>query len=123
MDGKRIKQIRKNKNITQDEIAKKIGVSKSTYCTWEKGLYEPSIENLIRIAEILNTNIDYILKIDKNISEIEQLYYPLNETNRTRVKAYIKALQETQDEIEHENQNKKCINSFNNINNFNNKIN
>ncbi|MDR3263639.1 MAG: helix-turn-helix domain-containing protein [Clostridiales bacterium] len=110
MNGKRLIQIRKIKKITQNEIAQKLNISKSTYCTWEKGLYEPSIENLIKIAKILETPIDYILNQDENISEIETLYYPLSEENKEKVKAYIQGISDTTPK-----------NNFNNIkNSFNN---
>lgn len=34
--GKRIKEVRKNKKLTQDDLAQMLGVSKVTICYWEK---------------------------------------------------------------------------------------
>ncbi len=49
--GERLKQARLNKNITQDEIAQRIGVSRRTVINAEKG--QVTLENLVAILQVL----------------------------------------------------------------------
>ncbi len=64
MLGKRIKQKRLEKNLTQEELGNIIGVSKVSVCNWEKDIKKPSSENLILLSENLNTSIDYLIGND-----------------------------------------------------------
>ncbi len=52
--------IRKNKNITQQELAKCIGLSVNQYSLKEKGKYLFNCEEMFKIAEFLGMNIDEI---------------------------------------------------------------
>ena len=51
-------EIRKAKGITQIELAKKVGVSRSTVAMWEAGHRFPTATKLPKIAETLNCTID-----------------------------------------------------------------
>ncbi len=55
----RLKQLRKDKCLTQQELAELMSVSKSTISGYETGAYQPSLENLIRIANIFDVSADY----------------------------------------------------------------
>lgn len=57
----RIKELRKSKNWTQAELAKKINVSQQTIASWEVGRAEPNTESLITIANLFNVSVDYLL--------------------------------------------------------------
>ena len=59
-----IKKERNNKNLTQSQLAKKIGVSKQTVCDWEKGRSVPRYMKLKLLSEILEKPIDYLLEQD-----------------------------------------------------------
>ena len=50
--GQRIKEVRKAKNITQEELAEKIGIGTSNISYIENGKFAPSIENFAKIAEV-----------------------------------------------------------------------
>lgn len=52
--------IRKNKNITQQELAKCIGISVNQYSLKEKGKYNFNCDEMFKIAEYLNMNIEDI---------------------------------------------------------------
>ena len=57
-----IKKERINKNLTQSQLAKKLGVSKQAVCDWEKGRSIPHYTKLKNLSEILEKPIDYLLK-------------------------------------------------------------
>lgn len=64
-----LKELRKDKNITQKEIAETINVTERAYCFYENGSREPAIDTLIKIAEYYNIPIDVLVgryKINKS---------------------------------------------------------
>ena len=57
----KIKDYRKSKNITQEEMAKMLNVSRQSYINYESGDTEPPFETLKKISSILNVSIDCLL--------------------------------------------------------------
>ena len=57
----KIKKLRKNKNLTQSELANIAGVTKTAVYNWERGSYSPDGDNLIKLAEALGTTVSYLL--------------------------------------------------------------
>lgn len=57
----RIKQLREEFGMTQQELADKLGGAKSTVAMYEKDERKPSLEVLIKLSEIFDCSIDYIL--------------------------------------------------------------
>lgn len=69
--GKRISCLRKERKITQAELANLLYVTDKTISSWESGRTEPSLEMLIKVSEILQCNVSYLI-YGKNIkSDIE----------------------------------------------------
>lgn len=61
----RIRKIRKLRNITQQELAESIGVSKSTISKYESGnITNIKIDTLNKIADVLGVSIAYLLDVD-----------------------------------------------------------
>ena len=58
--GERIMALRKEKNISQTELAKRLNVSRQAVSKWEQGVSSPDTERLIRLAEILGTEVEYL---------------------------------------------------------------
>nr|WP_132245604.1 helix-turn-helix transcriptional regulator [Marinisporobacter balticus] len=56
----RIRQLRDIHNLTQDEFAKLVNVSRQTIISLEKGRYNPSITLAFKIAKIFNTTIENV---------------------------------------------------------------
>lgn len=54
----RIKELRARYNLTQEELAKKIGVRRETIVFLEKGKYNPSLKLAHDVAKVLNTTIE-----------------------------------------------------------------
>lgn len=59
--GTRLKQLRSEHKLTQDELGKKINVSKASISLYEKNQREPSKESLITLANFFNVSTDYLL--------------------------------------------------------------
>lgn len=55
--GKNIRQLRVRQNMTQDELAQKLFVTRQTVSNYETGKSKPDVEMLERIAEVLHTDI------------------------------------------------------------------
>ena len=60
----RIKELRARHNLTQDELAKKVGVRRETVLYLEKGKYNPSLKLAHDIAKALQTTIDDLFSFD-----------------------------------------------------------
>lgn len=56
--GKKIKYYRKNKKISQEKLAEKIGISRQAVSKWESDKSVPSTDNLIYISEILDVTVE-----------------------------------------------------------------
>ncbi|MBQ3835457.1 MAG: helix-turn-helix transcriptional regulator [Elusimicrobia bacterium] len=68
--GSKVKEILKLKNITQTQLAKKLGVHKQSLTVWLNGNKNPRIETIAKIAEILNVPIIDLLETKtKNIAK------------------------------------------------------
>ncbi|MCU6707979.1 helix-turn-helix domain-containing protein [Paenibacillus sp. J5C_2022] len=61
MFGQRLKQLRKKRKLTMQEVADYVGVAKSTYAGYESGYRQPTIESIQTIARKLRTSADYLL--------------------------------------------------------------
>ena len=56
-----LKSLRKSNNLTQEDLAKALKVSRSTIGMYENGSREPDYETLEAIADYFNVDIDYLL--------------------------------------------------------------
>lgn len=56
----RLKELRLKKGLTQTELGEKVGVTKQTIINYEKGITEPSFENLIKLADLLEVSLDWL---------------------------------------------------------------
>lgn len=65
MVDKKINELRKKNNMSQEELASKLFVSSRAIIKWESGETEPSITNLNAIAEIFGVTTDYLLDRDE----------------------------------------------------------
>ena len=58
---KRLIEERKNAKITQVKMASMLGISQPSYIRYENGTSEPNLTNLIKISDILEVSVDYLL--------------------------------------------------------------
>lgn len=59
--SERLKKLRKDSGFTQVDVAEKLGISQPAYASWERGVKKPTQENLVKIAQILNVSVDYLV--------------------------------------------------------------
>ena len=62
--GERLKELRREQNIGQVELAKKLGVGKSVISLWETNQCEPTLSKLVAIAKFFNVTIDYLAGLE-----------------------------------------------------------
>ncbi len=66
--SEKLKKLRKDNNLTQEELADKINVSRQAITKWESGDGIPDIDNLKQISILFNVTIDELVKEDRDIS-------------------------------------------------------
>lgn len=64
--GLKIKQKRKEYNLTQEEVADKLGVSRQTVSKWENDRSLPDIHSMLLFCEMFDTSLDELLREDSN---------------------------------------------------------
>lgn len=62
----KIKELRKEANLTQVQVAETLGVSQSTVCSWELGDAMPRAELLPKLAALFKCTIDALFGRDQN---------------------------------------------------------
>ena len=62
--AERLKYLRKEKDLKQEELANALNVSKGIISLWENGLREPTISNLVTIASYFHVSIDYLVGLN-----------------------------------------------------------
>lgn len=69
--GKRIQELRKKNDLTQQELAKRVGISHPQIVRYEKKDVQPPADVLGRMADVFNISIDYLVNGDKS-DKVEQ---------------------------------------------------
>ena len=71
--GERLKQLRKEKNVTQKAMATAVGVTEASYQRFEYGTVRPGLPKLIVLADYFDVSLDYLVgRIDKHWKFIQQ---------------------------------------------------
>lgn len=65
MLGDNIRKYRKLNNMSQDELAEKLEVTRQSISLWETGQTQPSLENIIALSKLFNVSTDELLVADK----------------------------------------------------------
>ena len=71
--GALISKTRKEKNLSKEELAQKLGVNSSTISKWEKNIVKPSFSNLILLTKVLDLSFDELI-----------LGHEINKTNKKK---------------------------------------
>ncbi len=79
--GKKIRTLRLQKNIPQNDLAKILGVSKSTMSNYERNYSTPDPELLVKIADYFNVSIDYLFDYELHISDLTRETSDYNRKN------------------------------------------
>ena len=103
----RIKQLRLDNNMSQEELGKLVGISKVSVWQWENGINYPNNETLLKLADYIQVSTDYLLgKSDiRNINnenedyriafdDIGKDYAELEDSEKDMIKTMIKAFKD-----------------------------
>lgn len=106
MIGNKIRDLRKEKRISQNELGKSIGVSQTTVTAWETGRAEPASTYIKKLADFFNVSADYLLgrpeknndaeKTDKELDEMLDEArsfdgHPITDNDRALLKDFLKS--------------------------------
>ncbi len=94
--GKRLMEVRKEKKLSQDELAKMIGVHGAVIGRYERDEVKPSVDMATKIANALDISLDYLvgatsLKLDKTIINKIQNIQELDNENKGHLFALMDA--------------------------------
>lgn len=104
----RLKQLRTQNKMTQEELGKKINVTKVSISGYENGNRSPDTDTLQRIAEVFNVSMDYLfgrtdapspLEKEKESDEIEFEKFISNPEHGIFFKEYLEAPEERKKEL------------------------
>ncbi len=97
----RLKQLRIKNNFTQAYIAKKLNMTRQGYANYENGVTQPPPDMLVKIANVYNCSVDYILKnnyknndsqFSEQDKEIITQFNSLSEDNKNLFRIFLKVL-------------------------------
>jgi len=63
----RIRYLREKNGMTQTDLAKRLGISRSAVNSWEMSLSAPSIANIVEMMQIFHVTADYLLSTSERI--------------------------------------------------------
>jgi transcriptional regulator with XRE-family HTH domain len=66
----RLQQLRKENGYSQEQLAELVGLSRQSISKWEQGISTPDTDNLIKLSEIYNVPLEYLIKGEE--AKIEQ---------------------------------------------------
>ena len=73
MLGDRLRAIRKEYGLTQQNIADVLGVDRTTYTVYEGGSITPSPATLVKLSQIYNVTVGYLIGVEENHSELRKI--------------------------------------------------
>lgn len=65
MIGEKIKKLRKMNGLTQADIARELGITRSSVNAWEMGVSMPSTSYVIKLSRIFKVSADYLLGLER----------------------------------------------------------
>lgn len=93
----RIKQLRIDNNLTQRDIADKIGITPTGISYWESGNAIPNFETLKKLADFFNVSIDYLTGNENNNNENDVLFRKIGKVDVEKKDLLMRILNNTID--------------------------
>lgn len=63
MVAERISELREQQNMTQAELAKRLGITRSSVNAWEQGISVPSTQYIVELSALFGVSTDYLLGV------------------------------------------------------------
>lgn len=86
----KLRELRIKSNFTQKEIAESLNVSSQTILNWENGIYEPKINQLIKLADLFNVSVDYLIGRKRNDNKIDDICKELEKISKEEIINFIR---------------------------------
>lgn len=88
---KRLKELRKSAKLTQQELSNELNIKQGTYSRWERGLLEPSLEQITDLAIFFHVSVDYLTgKRDKEYRTLSALdQEPMSVEESSKIADYV----------------------------------
>ncbi len=95
----RLKEVRKTRKLTQQELAAKTGIPVTSIAHFESGSRKPSLENFYKLIVVLNVSADYILGRSEKMSAsgidpITNALQDLPESERKMIEKFVMSLRD-----------------------------
>ena len=90
--GERLQKLRKERRLSQKELAKVLGVSAGIISNYESSERTPSLENLIALATFYRCSTDYLLGLDKTEDLPTIDASPLTKEQRILLQSFVSSL-------------------------------
>ncbi len=92
----RVRELRRQHSLTQEELGQKLGVQKAAICKYETGRVSLPPEMLVKLCDIFEVSADYILcrdasPIPKPMGDVSSLFMPITETVGVPVVGFVHA--------------------------------
>lgn len=66
MIADRIQRVREQAGLTQSELAKKLGITRSSVSAWEQGISVPSTQYIVELANLFSVSTDFLLGVENS---------------------------------------------------------
>ena len=90
--GSKLKEARLKINLTQEQVAEALGVSRQTVSNWETGKFYPDIVSVIKMSDLYEVSLDYLLKGKEAETMTKYMNYLEESTNMVKSKQRISRL-------------------------------
>lgn len=82
MIGQALTQFRKEKSMSQKEVAAALGISQATYSTYERGRTEPPAEILVRLSYLFRVSVDHLIQRDRLVRNAGEAQEQINDARK-----------------------------------------
>ena len=82
--GEKIRMARIKANLTQEQVAEVLNVSRQTISNWETGKTYPDIVSVVKLSDLYDISLDHLLKEEKPMSKSDYLNYLEESTNTVK---------------------------------------
>lgn len=87
--GKKLKEVRMKSNLTQEQVAEKLFVSRQTISNWENEKSYPDIISIIKLSDLYSISLDELLKGDQKMIEHLEVSTDIVKSNKKLIGAII----------------------------------
>lgn len=86
----RLKELRIKRNLSQYQVGKVVNRSGQTILNWENGIYDPSVDDLILLADSFDVSVDYLVERKEKKNEVNDLCNELYKVSKDEIIEFIK---------------------------------